>query len=280
MLRKIKRAHQKGESSVRFEKILVAAAVLVSVVPAQAGTNTIFGLWRLGEADPGAVSGNAGNATTIDSSGNGHTLSLVGTPAPTYTNQTPVGSTLGMIFGGTSGYSGASIATGVNNWGVEIWAYPTSVAAGTRSLIYNGNTSTAGFGIYQNGANWALLYGGVILTNVAPVTINQWTDLALVRDAGNATLYVNGVATATTNLAPNPISGNMCIGINQAGTEQFIGRLDEGRIFTFTSPFNPSTLFINQPVSVPALSTLGLAMLAILILASAGIALRRNPRAA
>ena len=236
----------------------------------------VFGFWRLGENDPGAAAGNFAGATTLDASGGGNTLSLVGSPAPIYTITTPKNSTLAMSFTGSSNWSGPAVLTPANNFAIEIWAYPTS-SGGNRAVIYNGNTGTAGYGIYQLGSNWGVLYGGVVAASVTPVILNQYTDLALVRDAGVTTLYVNGTAFPLALAAPNAVSGNMLIGANQAGTERFVGLLDEGRLSTFNSPFDPTTLFINQPASgspgpatgVPAVGTVSMA---IAIFCMAGLA--------
>jgi hypothetical protein len=241
-------------------KLLVATLALCGFM--QAGTPVIQGLWHLGEADAGAANDVAGNATTVDSSGNGNTLTLVGSPAPTYSSFAAQGSSLSMLFSGNSNYSGASINTGTDNFGIEIWAYATGTG-GNRAVIYNGNTGTAGYGIYQVGSNWALLYGGRVLSGVAPLTLNQWTDLALVRDAGATTMYINGIAFPLAVVAPNAITGNMLIGASQTGGERFIGNLDEARLFTFSGGFSPTVLYANSIPATPAPSSLLLILTAL-----------------
>jgi len=241
----------------------------------------VFGFWKLGENDPGAVAGNLAGAVTIDATG-GPALSLVGSPAPTFSLNVARNSTLAMSFSGASNWSGPAVGTGTDNFAFEIWAYPTG-SGGNRVLIHNGNTGTSGYGIFQNGSNWALLYGGVVAQSVAPVTLNQYADLALVRSNGSTTFYVNGTAFPVAAAAPNPPVGNLLIGANQVGTERFVGFMDEGRLTTFVAPFDPSTLFINQPVagggsaqSVSAMGTVAMTV-SILCMACLGFyALRRR----
>ncbi|MBS1859870.1 MAG: LamG domain-containing protein [Acidobacteria bacterium] len=265
----------------------IASAVLATVVLcriASAATPGIQGFWRLGEGDAGVVIGGAAGNATADSSGNSNVLGLSGSPAPTFSSlAAPKNSTVSMLFGGTSNYAGPAMNTGTDNWGIEIWAYPTS--AGNRVVIYNGNTSNAGYGIYQHTSNWALLYGGIILQDAAPVALNQWTDLALVRSNGSATLYVNGVAHALTTATPNAVAGNMVIAANQLGTERFVGYLDEGRLFTVSGGFDPANLQVNGPggpatsaAGAPALSGFGLLLLATLLVAVATGAMVRMRR--
>jgi len=235
---------------------------------ALAGTPAVQGFWRLGDTDPNAVIGQPAGTTTLDSSGAANNLTLVGSPAPTYVQGAPKNSLTAMSFNGLSNYSGNAVNSGTNNFGIEVWAFPTS--SGGRVVIYNGNTSNAGYGIYQVGSSWGVLYGGVNLSAVAPLVLNQWTDLALVRDGGTTTLYVNGVAFNVATPAPNPVAGNILIGANQSGTERFVGVLDEGRVFTFTGGFNPADLLINQPPppvlpGTPAPSTLILALIGFLL---------------
>ena len=263
---------------------LAPAALLVFTFAAHAGSITVVGSWHLGESDSGATGGQA-VTTSVDSSGNGVNLTATGgSPSPLYntSNVAPHSSTA-VAFSGSSGLAGAPIPTALDNWGIEVWAYPAN-ASQAAVVIYNGSTSNGGYGIYQAGSQWDFLFGGNWLGAVAPVTPNQWVDLALVRSNGVNTFYINGVAYPATS-GPNSVTtlGNakMLLGINNVGGEKFSGLLDEGRLFTFTGAFDPANLYSNtlsfsNAAGAPALTPVTTAALGILLLASALLLLRRS----
>ena len=86
------------------------------------------------------------------------------------------------------------------------------------------------------------------------VNTNQWYDVALVRAGGVSTLYVNGTPYALSMGTPNVATSALMIGGNPLYAERFNGRIDEARIFTFSSgSFNPSTdLLIDATTPEPA----------------------------
>ena len=71
--------------------------------------------------------------------------------------------------------------------------------------------------------------------------------------SGTTTLYVNGVAKATSAATPNVPAGNFAIGTTPQvpGAQTFNGLVDEARVFTFVAgQFSTTDLFINTPVSL------------------------------
>ncbi len=258
-----------------FASLVLAAAA----VPAQA-TITVLNQWHLGEADSGASAGGAGAATTVDSVG-GFNLNKIG--APTYASDVApgIGSTLSMAFNGTTdGYTNPSgvASTLTDNFGIEAWVKSNGSTAGNATIAYNGNTSNAGWGIYRLGANYGVLYGGNLGANVSPIS-PAWTELALVRDSGTTTFYVNGVASYTTTTAPNPPAGGVGIGGNPtvSNAELFDGKIDEVRIFSFApGAFSVGDLNLPPPVPTPMLSLRAMAALGLAMLALAWLGLRRR----
>lgn len=254
--------------------VLVAAAL-----PAQA-TITVLNQWHLGEADAGATAGGAGAASTVDSIG-AFNLNKVG--APTYVSDVPprIGSTLSMAFNGTTDeYSNttAVASTLTDNFGIEAWVKSDGSTSGNATIAYNGNTSNAGWGIYRLGANYGVLYGGNLGAGVSPIS-TTWTELAVVRDNGTTTFYVNGVARYTTPTGPNPPAGGVGIGGNPltSGAELFDGKIDEVRIFSFApGAFAASDLNIPPPVPTPMLSLRAMALLGLGMLALTWLGLRRR----
>lgn len=262
-----------------------AAAVLaglvlgVAALPAQA-TITVLNQWHLGESDPGAAAGGPGADPTADSVG-GFNLNKVGAPA--YSSNVPprIGSTLSMAFNGsTDEYMNTSgvASTLTDNFGIEVWVKSSGNTSGNASIAYNGNTSSAGWGIYRAGPNYGFLYGGITLTGLTPIS-PQWTELALVRDNGTTSFYVNGASVYSNPVGPNPPSGGVGIGGNPqtAGFELFDGQIDEVRIFSFApGAFSVGDLNLPPPVPTPALSLRSLGLLALGLLGLGWLGLRRR----
>jgi hypothetical protein len=258
-----------------FASLVLAAAAL----PAQA-TVTVLNQWHLGEADAGATAGGAGAATTVDSIG-AFSLNKVGTPTYASDVAPRIGSTLSVAFNGTTDEYNNTTAVAsalTDNFGIEAWVKSNGSTAGNATIAYNGNTSNAGWGIYRLGGSYGLLYGGVIGATGAPIS-TQWTELALVRDNGTTTFYVNGVARYTTTTGPNPPSGGVGIGGNPlvSGFELFDGKIDEVRVFGFApGAFSVSDLNIPPPVPTPMLSLRAMVLLGLGLLASTWLGLRRR----
>ena len=264
---------------MRSLPMVFAGLALAVALPAQA-TITVLNQWHLGEADAGASAGGAGAAATLDSVG-GFNLNKVG--APTYSSDVPsrIGSTLSLAFNGTTDeYMNTSgvASTLADNFGIEAWVKSNGSTSGNAAIAYNGNTSTSGWGIYRLGADYGLLYGGNIGASVTPIS-TQWMELALVRDNGTTTFYVNGVASFTTATGPNPPAGGMGIGGNPllSGFELFDGKIDEVRIFSFApGAFSVGDLDLPPPVPTPALSLRSLGLLGLGMMGLTWLGLRRR----
>ena len=204
------------------------------------------GVWRLGDDDPGAAAGNIGNAQTLD------TTNLNRSGDPTYSSNTPgAGSALSMEFDGNGDFYsvGSVVSTATDNFGIEAWVNADSFAS-NQAIAYNGRTSNAGWGLFRIGSNYGALYGGKAVFGSSPVTTGQWTHVALVRDNGASTFYVNGVPAGSYGGAPNTPAGSFIIGANDSGTEAFDGLIDHVRVFTF----NPGQFDASQhlTLSLPA----------------------------
>jgi hypothetical protein len=216
-------------------------------------TFTLLDYWRMGEKDPGATAGLAA-ATITDSAGSNN---LTDSGQASYsadvatTAQAHVGSTLSVNFSGSGGYAtGNLVSTAQDNFGVEAWVKPALVTS-DQTIVYNGNTATSGWGLRVNGNNstYSVLFGGVEFFGSSPAIANVWTHLALVRNNGVATFYVNGIASGTTTNPPNLPGGNFAIGAppQNPASQPFIGSVDEVRVFTFPAgQFTVSDLLLNE----------------------------------
>src|SRR6202012_2358152 len=110
----------------------------------------------------------------------------------------------------------------------------------------------------MNGS-YCALYGGIAFIGSSPATVGTWTHLALVRTNGMTTFYVNGAVAATSTLTPNTATGAFGLGINpNGGGFQFLGYLDEVRIFTFAAnQFNTNDLLFYAGPPTATISAAG-----------------------
>lgn len=202
-------------------------------------TVTPVGYWRMGESDAGAANGVT--ATNVADLAGAHPLKFQGaaaysadvSPSATYST----GSSLSVNFTSSAYATNTVVSTAVDNFGIECWVKPTASGA-TQVIAYNGNTGTSGWGLIVSSTNsYQALIGGKVVFGTALALPNIWTHLALVRAGGTATLYVNGVATATAPNLPAAPAGNFAV----ASTPQtlpgqaFTGLVDEVRVFTFAA---------------------------------------------
>ena len=195
--------------------------------------------WRMGENDPSANPG-ASAATTPDLIG-GRTMTLLAAPlyqsAVSATAAARVGSTRSIQFFANTYGTNTLIPSLTNNFGIELWVNPNATNA-TQCLAYNGNTSLNGWGLYLFNGQYRGLFGGVSFAGETNAVPGVWAHVALVRDNGTTTLYVNGIpAGATSTSTPNPPTGIFAAAAQpqNPALEQFsvAGYLDEIRVFTF-----------------------------------------------
>jgi Leucine-rich repeat (LRR) protein/Ca2+-binding EF-hand superfamily protein len=176
-----------------------------------------------------ATATNGGNNTSSFS-----TAFVVSAGIPTQ----PLGNR-GMWFDGVDDRLTAPIpTTATDNVTIEAWVklqrIPTSLVA---VIVHSGNTSLNGYGmLVGNNRKFFILRGNVgsVLETDYFLTLNQWTHLTFVREAGVNKAYVNGNLVTITNNdgnAPNAPSGILSIGANDIGTEAFPGQIDEVRVF-------------------------------------------------
>ncbi len=250
---------------------LVFVAVVAAGVTSARAAVTTLGLWRLGEDDAGAVSGNTGNATTTDAVG---FFDLDRGGDPTYSSNTPgPGSALSMAFDGTGDvYSrGEPVTTATNFFGIEAWVYVTTLDTGDedRIIAFNGDPAANGWGLVQHDDGLLGLHGtgsglGFIITEV-----DRWYHVAWVGDGGSK-LYLDGVPhVATLASLPTAPTDPFLIGGNIiTGSGYFEGNIDHVRVFSFAdSTFDPQT---DLSLGIPEPSTFILAAIGLVGLAAYG----------
>jgi hypothetical protein len=234
---------------IAFMRNLILLTPLLLLLDANA-TVTNVAWYRLGENDAGAASGGIVDAATIDLVGANH---LKQYNNPRYTNvfstaSLAVDSSLGIHFDGGSQYLSNSIVTvAVDNFGMETWVR-MGAGPGNGYIVCNGNPFTGGWSIVCSGNQYQAAYGTSVSFGGGFASPGVWTHLALVRQNGITTFYVNGVASGSTGWAPNPPSGGFVVAAQASAfpAEFFNGDIDEIRVFEFVpGQFSTNDLLLN-----------------------------------
>lgn len=231
-----------------FVTLLSAIAIfLAHALPAGAAI-TIIRDYHLGEADPGVTVGLP--ATVCVDSARSNNLTMTGAPVYSADTVTPSISFISLQFNGTN-YGVASFVTNLtDNFCIEAWV-KTPTDSATNYIFYNGSTAHNGCGIFQNGSNFEVHLGDSAVFGSAPVQTNVWTHLALVRNNGTTSLYINGLP-AGSSLWPCYTPDNafaIATAPDNPGSNGWVGLIDEVRVFGFApGAFQKSDLLLDRPV--------------------------------
>jgi alpha-L-fucosidase len=210
--------------------------------------------YRMGETGTGA------EKKPLDASGNGRdfiyaingaAVSLdAATPAP--------GSASAYVFNGANqGFYATGYDAPEDNVGLEVWARSGDLAQSDRT-IFGTEGKAAGlqlaFDVSNGGFRAAIAGISWVGTGYMPASTSEWVHLALVRDTGVATFYVNGVASGSSSTAVPANGASFHLAVNNGGQEYFKGSIDELRIFTFApGAFSLSDLLYVPPAPEPAI---------------------------
>ena len=175
----------------------------------------------------------------LDSSGNG--WDIINT-----TGGATVSSTGGPLndayysFNGAGGFWKDAYDPPENNVGVEAWVRTSNLTQANRGVFGTGSSAN-GLALIYNSAtdSWSGALGNVAWVGklgAENYTAGDWIHLALVRDDGAATFYVNGFVVGAGSAAiPVATSGAIHIGVSDGGYVKYDGDIAYGRIFTFTA---------------------------------------------
>ena len=190
----------------------------------------------------------------------------------------PYASSYSNYFDGSGDYlsrtsiSGSSLIMGTDNFTAEVWVYPTTAAQGGGGSSYGaiftvGDSTTAGWGIEvlagTNTVNFrvdtatAYPFGA---SGTSPYPINTWYHLALVRNSGTLTFFVNGLIVNTGTFSTNLSTGaDLYIGVPiwNPSVRYFQGYISNLRIIKgqclFTGNFTPGI----APLTISSVGTSG-----------------------
>ena len=217
---------------------------------------TNIAYWRMGENDPGAANGVTNTVTTnllggmLSLRSNAvYSSSVAGTAAAR------VGSLMALQFTTGRYATNQPAFSFTDNFGLELWVKPDATNA-IQCLAYNGDSGPNGWGLYLYQGKYQGLFGSQAFLTGPDAEPGVWTHLALVRNNGLTTLYVNGVPTATSPLPPNTPTGRFALAAQAQSltAEFFAGSFDEVRVFGF-APGTFSTGDLLLPVLPPIVAT-------------------------
>lgn len=229
----------------------ILLVLCAGLLPA-AATVTTQAHYRMGEG--GAP---AGKQPQDVSGNNRHFISSINGGSVTIGPASPAaGSTQAYVFnGGDQGFYDAGYNAPENNVGIEAWVRIGNLAQVNRNIFGTGG-NTAGlnfvFDAGQGGLRAAIAGISWVGNAYMPASTGEWVHVALVRNNGTATFYVNGQARGATTTAA-PTDGSVFhLAVNSGGSLYFNGAIDELRVFTFTAgQFSPSDLLYAPPAPEP-----------------------------
>jgi len=142
------------------------------------------------------------------------------------------------------------------NFTIELWAYPTAAPSGAwnpivgmgssgggQEIRISQNVNSTGFGFtVPNGTDQHAGYG--------TLGLHQWHHFALVRNAGQAHLYKNGIFFGALNMGSYANTGPIMIAYNPYADGNFGGYLSDIRIIKGASVYTGAFVPPTQPVSL------------------------------
>jgi hypothetical protein len=246
--------------------VLVGVVLLAGALSSSASIN-VQAWYHLGE--PGTLPG----GLPLDSSGNGNNMNdgfsefetvhvsantpggPLGTTGVISTNSSEWGRSGDVIIAARDGYSLSG-----ENFGIEAWVLPfgngynifcCESAHNYTAQIFASGADTTGFYIgVKNNQDGTYSFVAAVITDTNGVSqvgdplslvTNAWTHLAVVRDNGTNTFYVNGVPHGPINIdtpstnAPTGTGSQNGMRLGASGGDQlaYRGLIDEARAFTF-----------------------------------------------
>ena len=135
-------------------------------------------------------------------------------------------------------------AMGTGNFTIECWIYLTGAAAYSMIFEQGSTVSDISFGLKPTTLQPYLYAGGFVINGSSNAQLNVWQHIALVRNSGTITIYLNGISIGSTSTVYNYTSQKFMIGATAALTNFIKGYIDDFRISKtarYTSNFTPPT---------------------------------------
>ena len=203
----------KGFQLILMKLSLTILLILYSTVSYADTRSGLVAWWRLDD-----LSG-------TDSSGNGHTGTMVGTP-------TVVAGIEGnaLLFGSGKGMTFSTISTTGTNYSISGWVRMTNVNAQSYQVIINDNPAHDGlWAAAGSGPNYSINMSGSGSgsLNSGTLTQNVWYFLVVSVSSGNGTFYVNNSVISTSASMGN----YNLVQVGQGSGDNFFGDIDDLRVY-------------------------------------------------
>jgi len=133
--------------------------------------------------------------------------------------------------------SAGYLTSELDNITMEAWVKADTLpeASSCIRIMYNGDSSSTGYGIYLVNNIPCILMGGVAFASSGvPISTSNWYHLAAVRADGVWKLYINGTEYTPENstAVPKALAGNETFTVgNSSYRENFTGSIDEVRFW-------------------------------------------------
>jgi len=198
-------------------------------------------------------------SSSVDATLFGHTLTLAGSPIWISSGAaiTTGIARYALQMSGDAALSASAVATtATDNLTLEAWVrWDGGTAA--QAVIYNGDTSSNGYGLYLDNGTPRVFVGGAgwVTCTTCKLTAGRFTHLAAVRAAGSWQIYQDGSAGSVDTIGPAPVtpSGVLSLASNSLGGEGLIGAIDDVRIWNVAR--SPQQIAQNATVSLTGYET-------------------------
>ena len=199
---------------------------------------------------------NAGTGTTAtDASGNNNTGAITGA---TWNTTGKFGNSL--TFNGTSNVVQINPSNTLNlttAMTLEAWVFPTASQSGWRTILqrepdaYLLHAGSENFGALRPTAGGTFGSTFDVLGAPSAIPLNTWSHVAVTWDGATMRFYVNGtqVATKARTGTLQTVATPVRIGANTYAGENFLGRIDEVRIYNRALSAAEVTTDMNTPVT-------------------------------
>ena len=161
-----------------------------------------------------------------------------------------------VFFDGTDDYvtapNNSAFDFGTDNFTIEMWVNFANVTSTWQAIISRAYGIAGGWRLYKNDANNQLVWYSqgtpVVLTTASTLSNNTWSHIAVVRNTGIITIYIDGTSRGSAASSTNYNPGSYAIEIGRGvvtSTYPMTGYIDELRITNgyarYTGNFTPST---------------------------------------
>jgi len=197
----------------------------------------------------------------IDNSTNAFAITVNGTPSVQRFNPFGASAAYSTSVIGGSGYfdgsgdylstsGGTATAMGTGDFTWELWVYVFGIS-GYQTFIESRSTPSSGssdgfyFGLSTGSLNPAAFTTSPVLTSSIVVTPNAWNHVALTRQSGTLTIWVNGASAGSVSNSTNLTNQSISVGGNGSVSLPLNGYASNVRMIkgtaVYTATFTPPT---------------------------------------